>query len=46
MLTGLGAMWTLTDIIHMGEDEEEGLNVPDALAKLDTAGILFFLEFL
>ena len=46
MLTGLGAMWTLTDIIHMGEDEEEGLNVPDALAKLDTAGILFFLGIL
>lgn len=46
MLTGLGAMWTLTDIIHMGEEEEEGLRVPDALAKLDTAGILFFLGIL
>jgi Na+/H+ antiporter NhaD/arsenite permease-like protein/CBS domain-containing protein len=46
MLTGLGAMWTLTDIIHMGEDEDEGLNVPDALEKLDTAGILFFFGIL
>ena len=44
MLTGLGAMWTLTDIIHMNEDED--LNVPNALAKLDTAGILFFLGIL
>ncbi|KAL3917915.1 MAG: hypothetical protein SGILL_004489 [Bacillariaceae sp.] len=46
MLTGLGAMWTLTDIIHMGEDGEEELKVPQALAKLDTAGILFFLGIL
>jgi Na+/H+ antiporter NhaD/arsenite permease-like protein len=46
MLTGLGAMWTLTDIIHMGEEEEEGLKVPAALSKLDTAGILFFLGIL
>ena len=46
MLTGLGAMWTLTDVIHMGEEEEEGLKVPAALSKLDTAGILFFLGIL
>lgn len=46
MLTGLGAMWTLTDIIHMGEDEDEGLKVPAALSKLDTSGILFFLGIL
>ncbi len=46
MLTGLGAMWTLTDVIHMGEDGEEDLKVPEALAKLDTAGILFFLGIL
>ncbi len=46
MLTGLGAMWTLTDVIHMGEDGDEDLKVPEALAKLDTAGILFFLGIL
>ena len=46
MLTGLGAMWTLTDIIHMGEEEEEDLKVPAALSKLDTSGILFFLGIL
>ncbi|KAL3941516.1 MAG: hypothetical protein SGBAC_004134 [Bacillariaceae sp.] len=46
MLTGLGAMWTLTDIIHMGEDGDKNMKVPVALAKLDTAGILFFLGIL
>jgi len=46
MLTGLGAMWTLTDIIHMGDKSGEQLKVPAALAKLDTAGILFFLGIL
>jgi Na+/H+ antiporter NhaD/arsenite permease-like protein len=46
MLTGLGAIWALTDIIHMGEEEEDGLRVPAALSKLDTAGILFFLGIL
>lgn len=45
MLTGLGAIWTLTDIIHMGEEEDE-MMVPAALAKLDTSGILFFLGIL
>jgi len=46
MLTGLGVMWTLTDIIHMGEEEDDALKVPAALSKLDTAGILFFLGIL
>jgi Na+/H+ antiporter NhaD/arsenite permease-like protein len=46
MLTGLGVIWTLTDVIHMGEDGDEDLKVPQALAKLDTAGILFFLGIL
>ncbi len=48
MLTGLGAMWTLTDAIHMGEEgtEREALKVPAALSKLDTSGILFFLGIL
>jgi Na+/H+ antiporter NhaD/arsenite permease-like protein len=46
MLTGLGAMWTLTDIIHLGEEESEELKVPAALSKLDISGILFFLGIL
>jgi Na+/H+ antiporter NhaD/arsenite permease-like protein/CBS domain-containing protein len=45
MLTGLGLMWTLTDILHMS-DKEKGIQVPAALSKLDIAGILFFLGIL
>lgn len=45
MLTGLGAMWILTDVLHFA-DEKEGLKVPAALARLDTSGILFFLGIL
>ena len=46
MLTGLGAMWTLTDLIHFGEEGEAEMKVPAALSKLDTSGILFFLGIL
>lgn len=46
MLTGLGAMWTLTDVMHMGDEDGKGLQVPAALARLDTSGILFFLGIL
>lgn len=46
MLTGLGCMWTLTDILHMDDEDGEGFKVPAALAKLDISGILFFLGIL
>ena len=46
MLTGLGAMWALTDVMHMGDEGNKGLQVPAALSKLDTSGILFFLGIL
>jgi len=53
MLTGLAAIWTLTDLLYFpNEAEEQGneavqeLTVPSALSKLDTAGILFFLGIL
>lgn len=46
MVTGLGAIWTLTDILHMGEEEQDYLKVPAALQKLDVAGILFFFGIL
>ena len=46
MLTGLGCMWTLTDILHMDDEDGEALKVPAALSKLDTSGILFFLGIL
>ena len=37
--------WTLTDIIHMGKEDEQ-MKVPAALSKLDTSRILFFLGIL
>jgi len=46
MLTGLGAIWTLTDVIHMEDEGSDNLKVPAALAKLDISGILFFLGIL
>mmetsp|Transcript_15841 Transcript_15841/g.22554 ORF Transcript_15841/g.22554 Transcript_15841/m.22554 type:complete len:783 (+) Transcript_15841:77-2425(+) len=47
MLTGLGAIWTLTDILHMDDEKSDtNLQVPAALSKLDTSGILFFLGIL
>merc|ERR1712157_405334 len=52
MLTGLGAIWALTDLLHFADDEEEqnpelkNLTVPSALGRLDTSGILFFLGIL
>ena len=46
MLTGLGAMWVLTDIFKREDEDGKAITVPDALAKLDTSGILFFLGIL
>lgn len=46
MLAGLGVLWLLTDAIHYGEENRSMLKVPDALARIDTQGILFFLGIL
>lgn len=46
MLAALGVMWSLTDIIHAGEDQREDLMAPAALKKIDTSGVLFFLGIL
>eukprot|EP01039_Chlorochromonas_danica_P000491 gene491-530_t len=45
MLASLGMMWSLTDVIHAGEDRES-LMAPAALKKIDTSGVLFFLGIL
>ena len=45
MLCGLGVLWLLTDAIHYGEDRPK-LQVPKALTKIDTEGVLFFLGIL
>lgn len=46
MLLGLGVLWILTDAIHYGESERQGLKVPQALSRIDTQGVLFFLGIL
>jgi len=46
ILLGLGALWLLTDTIHYGEPERQRLKVPQALSRIDTQGVLFFLGIL
>eukprot|EP00270_Netrium_digitus_P007242 TRINITY_DN2110_c0_g1_i1.p1 TRINITY_DN2110_c0_g1~~TRINITY_DN2110_c0_g1_i1.p1 ORF type:complete len:642 (+),score=178.70 TRINITY_DN2110_c0_g1_i1:61-1926(+) len=46
MLCGLGALWLLTDAIHYGEEDRQKLKVPQALSRIDTQGVLFFLGIL
>ncbi|CAH9145988.1 unnamed protein product [Cuscuta epithymum] len=46
MVLGLGVLWILTDAIHYGESERQHLKVPQALSRIDTQGILFFLGIL
>ena len=53
MLSGLGALWLLTDALHYGEDAEgdleaprEDRRVPSALRRIDTQGVLFFFGIL
>ena len=46
MLLGLGILWILTDAIQYGDAERQRLKVPQALSRIDTQGILFFLGIL
>ncbi|KAH7289867.1 hypothetical protein KP509_30G022000 [Ceratopteris richardii] len=46
MLLGLGVLWVLTDAIHYGDSERQRLKVPQALSRIDTQGVLFFLGIL
>ncbi|XP_057965578.1 sodium/proton antiporter 1 isoform X2 [Malania oleifera] len=46
MLLGLGVLWLLTDAIHYGESESQKLRVPQALSRIDTQGVIFFLGIL
>jgi Na+/H+ antiporter NhaD/arsenite permease-like protein len=46
MLLVLGILWILTDAIHYGDSERQRLKVPQALSRIDTQGILFFLGIL
>ncbi|KAF3435468.1 hypothetical protein FNV43_RR22557 [Rhamnella rubrinervis] len=46
ILLGLGVLWILTDAIHGGESERQRFKVPQALSRIDTQGVLFFLGIL
>lgn len=46
ILLGLGVLWVLTDAIHYGDSERQKLKVPQALSRIDTQGVLFFLGIL
>ncbi|KAG1327147.1 putative Sodium/proton antiporter 1 [Cocos nucifera] len=46
MLLGLGVLWVLTDAIHYGDSKRQKLKVPQALSRIDTQGVLFFLGIL
>ncbi|KAH9323608.1 hypothetical protein KI387_018247, partial [Taxus chinensis] len=46
MLFGLGVLWIMTDAIHYGDSERQRLKVPQALSRIDTQGVLFFLGIL
>ena len=46
MLFGLGTLWLLTDALHYGDTGRQKLRVPQALSRIDTQGVLFFLGIL
>lgn len=46
MLLGLGGLWVLTDAVHYGEPQRQRLKVGQALSRIDTQGVLFFLGIL
>jgi Na+/H+ antiporter NhaD/arsenite permease-like protein len=48
ILLGLGVLWIITEILHRSKEEEQrrNLSVVQALRKLDTSTILFFLGIL
>jgi len=46
MLSGLGVVWLVTDVIHAGEEDREALRGSAAVSRIDTSGVLFFLGIL
>ncbi len=48
ILLGLGILWIITEIIHhnKGDEEKQELSVADALKRIDSPSILFFLGIL
>jgi NhaD family Na+/H+ antiporter len=48
ILFGLGVLWIITELIHLGKNDEDknSLSVVHALRKIDVPSILFFLGIL
>ncbi len=46
MLTGLGALWIVTDLLHGAKETRSHLQIPHILTRIDASGILFFLGIL
>lgn len=48
ILLGLGLLWTLTEFIHKGKNDEQkgSLSVSEALRRVDSQSVLFFLGIL
>ncbi len=48
ILLGMGFLWVITEIMHRGKNEEvkDALSVVQALRRIDTPSILFFLGIL
>lgn len=45
MLSGLGTLWVMTDVLHAGENRES-LRGLAAIKRIDISGVLFFLGIL
>lgn len=45
MLSGLGTLWVMTDVLHAGE-KRESLRGLTAIKRIDTSSVLFFLGIL
>ncbi len=46
MLFALGIIWMITEILHKDKEDEDQVTVANALQKIDTPSILFFLGIL
>eukprot|EP00183_Erythrolobus_madagascarensis_P002426 CAMPEP_0185849984 /NCGR_PEP_ID=MMETSP1354-20130828/4285_1 /TAXON_ID=708628 /ORGANISM="Erythrolobus madagascarensis, Strain CCMP3276" /LENGTH=572 /DNA_ID=CAMNT_0028550601 /DNA_START=86 /DNA_END=1804 /DNA_ORIENTATION=+ len=46
MISGLGTLWLLTDVLHADDQSAEDLRASAALSRIDVSGTLFFLGIL
>lgn len=46
IILSLGVLWLLTDVMHSPYEKREHLRIPQALSRIDTSGVLFFLGIL